>query len=71
VARIGHNGFWIGGHNDVAVPYLWRHGTEEQKRKYLRLCLGEYRTAIVMTEPDAGSDLQGSAPPRGGTATTT
>ncbi len=42
------------------MPYLWHYGTEEQKLKYLpRACSGELVTAIAMTEPGAGSDLQG------------
>jgi alkylation response protein AidB-like acyl-CoA dehydrogenase len=37
-----------------------RHGTEEQKAKYLpELATGERRTAIALTEPGAGTDLQG------------
>lgn len=42
------------------MPYLVRHGDEEQKLKYLPLmCRGELIGAIAMTEPGAGSDLQG------------
>lgn len=60
LAGIGNNGFALGMHNDVVVPYIWHFGTEEQKKKYLPGCVtGEYITAIGMTEPDAGSDLQG------------
>jgi alkylation response protein AidB-like acyl-CoA dehydrogenase len=37
-----------------------RHGTEEQKRRYLpELSSGERRTGIALTEPGAGTDLQG------------
>jgi acyl-CoA dehydrogenase len=40
--------------------YFLNHGTEEQKREYLpRLARGEIVGAIAMTEPGAGSDLQG------------
>jgi alkylation response protein AidB-like acyl-CoA dehydrogenase len=36
------------------------HGTEEQKQKYLpELASGKRRTGIGLTEPDAGTDLQG------------
>jgi acyl-CoA dehydrogenase len=35
------------------------HGTEAQKRRYLQLASGELVGAIAMTEPGAGSDLQG------------
>jgi len=47
-------------HSDIAMPYLVHLGTEEQKHKYLPdLCSGEKILAIAMTEPGAGSDLQG------------
>jgi alkylation response protein AidB-like acyl-CoA dehydrogenase len=37
-----------------------RHGTEDQKRRYLpELATGQRRTGIGLTEPGAGSDLQG------------
>jgi acyl-CoA dehydrogenase len=59
LAWIGDTGFGIGLHNDIVVPYIWNFGTEEQKKKYLPGCAtGEYITAVAMTEPDAGSDLQ-------------
>ncbi|HWI74820.1 MAG TPA: acyl-CoA dehydrogenase family protein [Baekduia sp.] len=47
-------------HADVCAPYLTRLTTEEQKQRWLpRFCTGELVTAIGMTEPEAGSDLQG------------
>jgi alkylation response protein AidB-like acyl-CoA dehydrogenase len=47
-------------HADVCAPYLTRLTTEEQKQRWLpRFCTGELITAIGMTEPEAGSDLQG------------
>ncbi|SEP87116.1 Acyl-CoA dehydrogenase [Solimonas aquatica] len=47
-------------HSDVCAGYLLNAGTEEQKRKWLpRLVSGETVCAIAMTEPGAGSDLQG------------
>lgn len=47
-------------HSDIVAPYLVHYGTEEQKRHWLpRLISGETPTAIAMTEPGAGSDLQG------------
>src|SRR4051795_7266659 len=47
-------------HADVCAPYLTRLTSEEQKRRWLpRFCSGEIVTAIGMTEPEAGSDLQG------------
>jgi alkylation response protein AidB-like acyl-CoA dehydrogenase len=47
-------------HNDIILPYLTGLGSEEQKRRWLPgCCSGELVTAIAMTEPGAGSDLQG------------
>jgi alkylation response protein AidB-like acyl-CoA dehydrogenase len=47
-------------HADVCAPYLTRLTTEEQKQRWLpKFCTGEMITAIGMTEPEAGSDLQG------------
>jgi alkylation response protein AidB-like acyl-CoA dehydrogenase len=47
-------------HTDIIVPYITALGTEEQKRRWLPGCVsGELVTAIAMTEPGAGSDLQG------------
>lgn len=46
--------------DDIVLPYLLDLGTEEQKRRWLPgVCAGETVTAIAMTEPGAGSDLQG------------
>ncbi len=58
--RIGATGLGFGLHNDVAGPYLRDLGTEEQQQRWLPgFCSGELITAIAMTEPAAGSDLQG------------
>ena len=47
-------------HNDVVAPYLLRLANEEQKQRWLPgFCTGELITAIAMTEPGTGSDLQG------------
>jgi len=47
-------------HNDVIAPYLLDLANEEQKRRWLPgFCSGEIITAIAMTEPGTGSDLQG------------
>ncbi len=47
-------------HTDVCAPYLVNLTTDEQKERWLpRFCTGEIVTAIGMTEPEAGSDLQG------------
>lgn len=59
-ARSGFTGLGWNLHSDVAVPYIVRLGTDAQKRKYLPGCVsGDIVTAIAMTEPSAGSDLQG------------
>jgi len=47
-------------HNDVVAPYLLRLANDEQKARWLpKFCSGEIITAIAMTEPGTGSDLQG------------
>jgi len=49
-------------HSDIVAHYLHNHGTEAQKQRYLpRMVSGECVGAIAMTEPGAGSDLQGIA----------
>jgi alkylation response protein AidB-like acyl-CoA dehydrogenase len=56
---------WMGiagiiGSHSLACWIIARHGTEEQKRRYLpQLASGERRTGIALTEPAAGTDLQG------------
>ena len=46
--------------SDIVVNYLISYGSEEQKKYWLpRLVSGETITAIAMTEPGVGSDLQG------------
>ncbi|MCX4514270.1 acyl-CoA dehydrogenase family protein [Streptomyces sp. NBC_01619] len=58
--RAGAAGLAVGLHNDIIGPYLTSLATEEQKRRWLPgFCSGEIITAIAMTEPGAGSDLQG------------
>jgi alkylation response protein AidB-like acyl-CoA dehydrogenase len=60
MSRIGASGVGFGLHNDVVGPYLRDLATEEQKQRWLPgFCSGELITAIAMTEPGAGSDLQG------------
>ncbi|MCZ2857622.1 acyl-CoA dehydrogenase family protein [Blastococcus sp. VKM Ac-2987] len=60
VSRVGASGLGFTLQNDVVAPYLTALTTEEQKRRWLPgVVSGEIITAIAMTEPGAGSDLQG------------
>ncbi len=48
------------GVHSIVAHYLLNHGSEEQKQNYLpRMARGELVGAVAMTEPGAGSDLQG------------
>ena len=47
-------------HSDIVCPYIEHYGTEAIKKKWLpKMVTGEAIAAIAMTEPGAGSDLQG------------
>ncbi len=60
VSRLGLTGIGWGLHTDIVAPYIEHYGSEEQKKKYLpKMVTGELITAIAMSEPAAGSDLQG------------
>jgi len=60
VTRIGATGLGFTLHNDVMAPYLLDLTTQEQKDRWLPgFVTGELITAIAMSEPGAGSDLQG------------
>jgi acyl-CoA dehydrogenase len=62
VGRLGFGalGANLAVHSDIVTPYIAHLGTEEQKKKYIpKLVSGEVVGAIAMTEPGAGSDLQG------------
>lgn len=60
MARARAHGMMISLHSDICLPYLLSFGSEEQKRKYVPGCVtGEILLGICMTEPAAGSDLQG------------
>jgi alkylation response protein AidB-like acyl-CoA dehydrogenase len=55
----GATGIGFALHNDVVAPYLLALATPEQKQRWLPgFCTGDLVTAIAMTEPEAGSDLQ-------------
>jgi len=56
----GLDSFGIALHNAIVAPYILHFGSEDQKKRWLpKLATGEMIGAIAMTEPGAGSDLQG------------
>ncbi|HEX4812198.1 MAG TPA: acyl-CoA dehydrogenase family protein [Nonomuraea sp.] len=60
IMRHGVTGLGFTLHNDVVAPYLVDLANDEQKRRWLPgFVSGELITAIAMSEPGAGSDLQG------------
>ena len=60
ISHVGVDGFGIALHNSIVAPYILHYGSEEQKKKWLpKMASGELIGAIAMTEPGAGSDLQG------------
>jgi alkylation response protein AidB-like acyl-CoA dehydrogenase len=60
IAYSGCTGIGWGLHSNIVGPYVEHYGNEEQKLRYLpKMVTGECVTAIAMTEPGAGSDLQG------------
>jgi acyl-CoA dehydrogenase len=55
----GFDAFGAPLHSGIVAPYIWRFGTEEQKKRWLpKLASGELVGAIAMSEPGTGSDLQ-------------
>ena len=60
IARAGFTGLGFGLHNEIVAPYILSYGSEAQKDRYLpAMARGEIVGAIAMSEPAAGSDLQG------------
>ena len=60
LGRSGFSGIGYSLHSEIVAPYLLHYGTDAQKQKYLpKLASGEMVSAIAMSEPAAGSDLQG------------
>ena len=60
LGRAGFSGIGYSLHNEIVAPYILHYGTESQKKNFLpRLASGELIGAIAMSEPAAGSDLQG------------
>ena len=59
LCRAHITGFGNGVHSGIVAHYLSSYGTEEQKRRWLpKMATGEIVSAIAMTEPGTGSDLQ-------------
>jgi len=58
-ARANISGWGGGLHSAIVAPYILHYGTDEQKQRWLpKMATGELITAIAMTEPGTGSDLQ-------------
>jgi len=57
----GSVGLSYGAHSNLCVSNLCANGNQAQRGKYLpRLCSGEWKGALAMSEPGAGSDVVGS-----------
>ena len=62
LSRMGFGGIATGYsiHSNIVAPYISRHGTDAQKQQWLpKMVSGEAFGALAMTEPGAGSDVQG------------
>lgn len=56
----GAEGFGVPLHNAICAAYIEKYGTAAQRERWLPgMCSGQFIAAIAMTEPGAGSDLQG------------
>jgi alkylation response protein AidB-like acyl-CoA dehydrogenase len=62
ISRVdGSQAATVAAHNSLGVGPIYYFGSEEQKQKYLpKLCTGEALWAFGLTEPEAGSDSQGT-----------
>ena len=59
LAKIGATGPGFAVHSDIVTPYIINYSSEKQKDTLLpKMVKGELITAIAMTEPNTGSDLQ-------------
>ena len=59
-SRANASGLGFTLHSEIVAPYLNRYGNDDQKTRYLpKMATGELIGAIAMSEPAAGSDLQG------------
>jgi isovaleryl-CoA dehydrogenase len=57
----GSVGLSYGAHSNLCVNNLYANGNEAQRNRYLpKLCQGEWKGALAMSEPGAGSDVVGS-----------
>jgi acyl-CoA dehydrogenase len=60
IARQGFTGLGFGLHSEIVAPYLLTYGSDAQKERLLpAMARGDVIGAIAMSEPSAGSDLQG------------
>lgn len=61
VEELAHAGVQFGSFiHDIVAHFMLAYGTQEQKRNWLpRMARGELIGAIAITEPAAGSDMQG------------
>ena len=60
LTRVGGSGVGFALHTDLVSGYLLSYANDEQKARWFpKFCTGEMITALAMTEPGTGSDLQG------------
>lgn len=56
----GSTGLTVEAHNTLGCGYIYEHGSEEQRKKYLpKYTTGEGFVSLAITEPNAGSDVAG------------